>query len=546
MPDSIPRLFLISSLALAYLLVHYAGDGVQLRSIFWIAAGAYLAQYATWFLWRTLVPKNSREQGITVVLKGGGYIFGQFLRIRKDWSGQPAIEWINTIPNAGLIYYTIFFNAPRVLLTTPAALAEVLQQKSYVFIKPPQFKRGISRILGDGILLAEGDEHKAQRKNLMPAFSYRHIKDLYPVFWSKARDLVQAIEFSIKTPSEVASEDPSDPAVVEIGQWASRATLDIIGLAGMGQDFNNLENKDNTLATTYRSLFKPPSNEKFLIALAILFPDWLLVLFPFERNVVLNSAQRVIRKTCRDLIREKKEKMEKQQDTGVDILSVALKSGGFSEANMVDQLMTFMAAGHETTASSLIWAAYCLCKHPKVQERLREEVRANLPSVSDSGTVATAANIDSLAYLHAVCHEVLRVFPPVPLTFREASEDTTILGQTIPAGTAVVIAPWAINKSVELWGEDADEFNPERWLGPGRANTGGANSNYAFLTFLHGPHGCIGQGFAKAEFACLLAALVGRFEMELADKDFKLEVRGTITSKPADGLRLRLKLIDGW
>ena len=92
----------------------------------------------------------------------------------------------------------------------------------------------------------------------------------------------------------------------------------------------------------------------------------------------------------------------------MDILSVALESGGFTDENLIDQLMTFLAAGHETTASAMTWAAYLLAKHPEVQTRLRAEIRENLPSISDTDTTVSSVDIDRLPYLTAVCNEVLR------------------------------------------------------------------------------------------------------------------------------------------
>ena len=83
-------------------------------------------------------------------------------------------------------------------------------------------------------------------------------------------------------------------------------------------------------------------------------------------------------------------------------------------------------------------------------------------------------------------------------------------------------------------------------MGPSKANSGGAESNYAFLTFLHGPRSCIGQAFAKAEFACLVAAVIGRFEFKNADKDFKLDIKGGVTARPRNGLHVRIKPLEGW
>jgi cytochrome P450 len=135
---------------------------------------------------------------------------------------------------------------------------------------------------------------------------------------------------------------------------------------------------------------------------------------------------------------------------------------------------------------------------------------------------------------------------------RVAANDATLADQFIPKGTTVILAPWAINTSTTLWGPDALKFKPERWLdADGKANNrGGADSNYSFLTFLHGPRSCIGQKFAQAEFACLLAAWVGSFEMEFEKGSphevGEPEVEGSITSKPQGGLWVHLKEVNGW
>lgn len=214
-------------------------------------------------------------------------------------------------------------------------------------------------------------------------------------------------------------------------------------------------------------------------------------------------------------------------------------------ADAVNRLMTFLAAGHETTASSMTWAIYLLCKHPGIQKRLRSEIRTALPSVSSDAQIS-AADVDHISYLHAVCNEVSRLFPPVPLSFRIAKNHNTILSQQIPANTTVVLAPWATNVSTELWGRNAAEFNPDRWMEAGKANSGGADSNYSFLTFSNGPRMCIGVNFAKAEFACLLAAWVGKFEFEFADPDYQLEVQVVVTARPKGGLSVRMKEVEGW
>jgi cytochrome P450 len=421
----------------------------------------------------------------------------------------------------------------------------------------------LGRLLGVGILLAEGDEHKFQRKHLMPAFAFRHIKNLYPVFWSKAKENVFKMVEHVNTggidKSLIPNQDPeksNDNAdstpVIDVGSWSARATLDIIGVAGMGKDFGAIQDEDALLSRTYRKIFKPNRGAMILGLLGVLLPSWFLRNLPIKRNSDIEDAARVIRDTCKQEIKEKKERLLRKDNSDVDILSIALESGGFTDENLADQMMTFLAAGHETTASSMIWAIYLLCVHQDIQTRLREEIRANLPSL-DSDESATSMQVDHMPYLNAVCSEVLRYFPPVPLTPRVAARDTTILGHKVPKGTRIMLIPWAVNRSEELWGPDAAKFNPERWMpsenNPYSAN-GGAASNYAFLTFLHGPRGCIGQGFAKSEFACLLAAWVGRFEFQLNDEremdEKNLNIKGGVTSKPANGMFVKTKIVPGW
>lgn len=376
---------------------------------------------------------------------------------------------------------------------------------------------------------------KTQRKNLMPAFNYRHIKDLYPTFWSKSRELVE----SLKT--ELDKKAPDN--VVEMNDWASRATLDIIGAAGLGQDFGALQNPNTELNSTYRKIFAPSKAAQTLGFLSMFIPHWIVQRLPIKRNDDMFEARQVIRSVSRDLIRQKKEALEKDEKRNIDIISVALESGVFTDENIVDQMMTFIAAGHETTSSTMTWAIYELCKKPEIQTRLREEIHAHIQSLDES---MDAAKLDKLSYLHAVCNETLRHNAPVPLTLRDTENDCTITGTFVPRGTKIILCPLAVNYSKELWGPDAAEFNPDRWMGSGRANTGGAESNYAMLTFLHGPRSCIGQSFAKAEFACLLAAFVGKFEFEMRDPNEKIDIQGGVTARPKHGLHIKLKVVEGW
>jgi cytochrome P450 len=206
---------------------------------------------------------------------------------------------------------------------------------------------------------------------------------------------------------------------------------------------------------------------------------------------------------------------------------------------------------HETTSSAFTWLVYLLAVHPDAQQRLRNEVRAALPTNPISHSDIDVAQIlESLPYLNGVCSETLRLYPAVPNTLRVAVRDSKINGSFVPKGTEIVISPWAINRSPKLWGPDAVVFNPDRWIdvdGQGVKkpnNSGGTLSNYNQLTFLHGPRSCIGQNFARAELRCLAAAFVRAFEWELVGKAEDVVPFGAITIKPKSGLHLRLRALE--
>ncbi|GAM88387.1 hypothetical protein ANO11243_064200 [Dothideomycetidae sp. 11243] len=471
------------------------------------------------------------------------WLFGHGLKIIRDPTGVPMREWNNEVPNEGLIRYTSFLNSERLLVTGPKALAEVLVTKNYDFVKPNQVRAGLGRIAGEGILLAEGDEHKRQRKFLAPAFAFRHIKDLYPVFWQKSVEMVNRIGNDI---SHRPADWHKEANVLEFGTYTSRTTLDIIGLAGMGQDFGAIENPSNTLAQHYSTIFKPPPYLRYLQILALLFPPWVMRNIPIKRNQQINEARAYIRELCQTLIDAKRVDMSEKRP-GYDILSVALESGGFTDENLIDQMMTFLIAGHETTSTGLIWAIYLLANHPQYQTRLREEIHANLASPrSADGKVVNSTQIDSLPYLTAVINEVLRLWAPVTMTMRVANKDSSIQNVPVPKGTLLIMSPWATNTSYELWGDDAMQFNPDRWMKDASSGKGGAESNYSFLTFLHGPRSCIGERFSRSEFACLLAACVGRFEWEMETPGVEPRLGGMVTPRPKDGLWVRVKEQHDW
>jgi cytochrome P450 len=206
---------------------------------------------------------------------------------------------------------------------------------------------------------------------------------------------------------------------------------------------------------------------------------------------------------------------------------------------------------HDPTAASFTWAIWFLSIHPSWQAQLRDEIKTNIQYrffTHDFADFDAASVLENLPILNAVCNETLRLMPTTPVTTRIAREDTTILGHPVRGGTKLFIIPWAINRSTDSFGPEAETFDPSRWIDSnGKANNiGGASSNYAFSTFLHGPRKCIGQGYAKAEIRTFVAVLVGRFKFEMANKEEVPFPAGMFAIKPRGGLKVKLRLVGGW
>lgn len=179
-------------------------------------------------------------------------------------------ELTRKVPNNGLIYVRgLLHFTHTVALTSPQALQEVLNTRSYDFEKPRGARRFLTRVLGTGLIVAEGATHRWQRKAVGPAFQQRHIRDLVPLFWAKARQMVDGIASGKAVGSDRMNRDQQafkgvrvnnrgqKETEVEIGGLASRATLDIIGKAGFGRDFNTVINSEDELAKQYDIILDP-------------------------------------------------------------------------------------------------------------------------------------------------------------------------------------------------------------------------------------------------------------------------------------------------
>jgi cytochrome P450 len=439
-------------------------------------------------------------------------------RLFKEPNSIDFLRWIEQTPNDGLIRFYGVLNGERLLVTTTQGTK----------------------------IAAEGREHAAHRREMTPAFKHRHLKELYPTFWSKTVELVQSLQQHCNT--------PSGNTVIEIDDWVSRGTLDAIALAGFGFDFNSIAKPYSELVRKYRQAFLPGKSAARIRILANIVPIKILFRLPMKRNRDAKACIQAIRSATFEVVQKRQIESAEKKQSGQDILAVMLESPLFKDNTdlMVSQCMAFLAAGHEASALALGWTLYELSLDQQRQAKLREEIRANLPAPG-SGVQVEASQIDRLEYLEAVVQESLRKWGPVPRQTRVSPRAMTVSNHVVPKNTPLVVSFYAMNRMQENWGSDAAEFKPERWLGSGEAKAlGGAKDRFCFSTFSHGARSCIGQRFAHYEVLVFLAGLVGAFEWSFVEKEglpkgmVEADHDSTVMLKVADGLQLAVKAIDGW
>jgi cytochrome P450 len=530
----------LASLAASVLVCRFFSTGLNPVTIFFaVAVPAYFGLFIySVFLYPYLLSPIRHLPGPSP----DSYLNGNLSQIFKYMTGLPQCEWIK-IPNNGLIRYTVLWNTERIMPTNAKVLQQVFPNDGRVWLKPPA-DSGLTSFLGlKGLLFLDGDEHRHQRRIMMPAFSFGHIKNLVPTFWDKSMYLADQVAAEASTAEK---SDVRKGGQVDFARWSSLATLDIIGAAGLGYDFRAMETggEGSKLARAYQTIFADRSSSTWTKMLRMVLPSWIFSNLPLERVRQFKEATRSLKEVSHELIASKRQEIAEQKaGDEKDILSVLLKSGEYDtpEGNEIarDHLMTVLAAGHETTASLLQWALFQLTRDPQDQKLLRDEIRGTFPHGLPESI--SYEQLEGLRHLRNFFTETTRFYPPVSVSIRKAGEDTILAGEFIPKGTALVFAPLALNRNPQVWGEDSDEFKPSRWEG-GNA----MESNYNLLTFLAGPRSCIGKDFAKLEFKALLVALIARFEFEATADHSKMDSGSGITLKPKGGLKLWVREVEGW
>ena len=401
------------------------------------------------------------------------------------------------------------------VVSDPAAIRYVLLDNAANYRKDDLQRRVLAPGLGKGLLTVEGDEWKLQRRTLAPLFAPRHVAGFFAAMADGAERLVRRWR-------------RHDGRLLDISLEMTRVTLDVleqtIFTEGIARDPDAL----GRAITRYFEALGP------LDPLDVFgFPDWIPRIGRFRARPALRYFDEVVG----ELIDARRALVERGGEAPRDILTLLLEAAdpetgqGLSDLEVRANIITFIGAGHETTANALAWSLYLLSQVPEARARIEREVDEVL-----GGRAIAPDDLPRLVFTRAVIDEAVRLYPPVPFMSRAAIADDRIGNLRIPKGSMVAIAPWVLHRHRRLW-DNPDAFDPDRFMPERRASI----DRFAYLPFGAGPRVCIGASFALQEAVIVLASVVRAARLDL-DEGHEVRPLHRVTLRPEGGLPMRLRL----
>ena len=396
------------------------------------------------------------------------------------------------------------------MLMDPDGLRRVLLEKLDDYPKSNTTKSLMRPAIGHSMFLAEGAEWRWQRRAASPVFTHRNIANLAPLMSMAAERAVQRFEGAGKR-----AVDAYDEMITTTFEVISDVTF-----SGGSFDRDQVHHAIDQYI-----------NEAGRVSIMDIlgFPDWV----PRPERVAGRRKLKEMHALANSVIEER----QRHGGEGVpDLLDLLLEGEDpetkqrMSLDQLRDNLMTFIVAGHETTALALSWAIYLMARYPEHQKRARQEAQSVL-----QGRIAGADDVPSLPFIRQVIDETLRLYPAAAIISRTAMAPDTLCGREVRPKDSVIVPIYALHRSHVLW-ENPDAFDPSRFENPKSIK------RYAYLPFGDGPRICIGASFALQEAIIILATLLSRFEFEMvAGKEPELEMIFTlrpkggvwVTTKPA-------------
>ncbi|KAI0633710.1 PAH-inducible cytochrome P450 monooxygenase PC-PAH 4 [Trametes polyzona] len=470
----------------------------------------------------------------------------EYLMTLQDDAGDLELQWLKEYGPTWRIQGA--FGGHDLMTADPKALQHIFHKSAYMYCKKPSQNHMSYLLGGPGIVWAQGETHQRHRKVMYPAFNANHLRSFLPLFQRITSKLADKWRAELSTTSEVETA---------MNNWLSRATLDIIGRAAFDFDYGALDDVETSaIAKAYHGILKDA--EYKLGAPIMIFratwdylPEWFLKLFqyipmyPFTRML---NLRRLFDEYGKQILREKGPEVDMEKQTrSKDVMSILVKANNSSDAKtrlddeeIMAEMYTLTLAGHETTAGTFTFLLYELARHPEYQARMRQEIKdARARVVERGGMDLTMEDLDNMPVcLNAIKvrvsvmrlnTETLRFHPIVTTIPRVATKDdviplaypiVSVTGETITEipvskGQNVVCSFVTYNRLPQIWGEDADVWNPDRFsrIDASKQVNVGVFANV--MTFSAGIRGCIGWRFSVIEMQALAAGLVEIFQFSL-------------------------------
>ena len=439
------------------------------------------------------------------------WLLGSLLPFARD----PGNYLLELAQKYGDTVYMRILNLSFYIVSHPDDIREVLVNQAEKFRKSQLDYDILSRFLGNGLLTSEGNHHRRQRRLAQPAFHSKRIQAYAETMVAYTEDLL---------------DEWQENQVRDVADDMMRLTMFIVSKTLFSAD--NTTTNDNAAATIGSAIhtFQSVSNHAYLRGFTL--PEWL----PTQDNRAAKKALATYNHHLEQIIAQRRQSANGTvTDTG-DLLSMLMLSrdedgSAMDDQQLRDEVATLFAAGHETTSNALTWTWYALSQNPDVEARLHEELDEVL-----RGRVPTLADLPNLPYTLMVIKEAMRLYPPAwILSARTAMEDVTIGQYTVPKGTSVTVAPYALHRLPRYF-PDPERFDPERFS-PEREKL---IPKYAYLPFGAGPRVCIGNSFALMEAQLILATIAQQYRLHLVpNQEVKMAMQ--ITLSPQNGLKMRLE-----
>jgi cytochrome P450 len=390
---------------------------------------------------------------------------------------------------------------------SPTLAHEVLVGRAKSLHKPVNQKRAFGRIIGNNLFTSDGEFWQARRRLLAPLFQ--------PQIIDRYRAIV------IRQAERVIGQLPS--GIVDVSRTAGTITLLAVAEALFGTAIHDVAEEFLDVVNRLQGA----------LSRQILSPALVPLWIPTRDNRDITSSLRFFQRLMSSLIEQRRQSPGQYDDLLAALLEASDAEGAarLTDRQAMDEAVTILLAGSDTTAAAISWSAYLLAKHAEHQRTLQHEV-ANVAA----GGSLQVEHADSLGFAQQVFQESIRLYPPGIAIARQATEPVEIGGFQIPRGALVFVIVYSIHHNPQ-WFPDPAKFVPSRFA-PEREAEIPAN---AYLPFGIGPRACIARRFAMMEGPLILAELARQFDLELTDPSFEPQLENKLTLHPRGGLQLRLK-----